>query len=176
MSHIFVGIDCGLTGGVTAIDQDGLLIKLARFDRQNPIDVLRCFFSELMADTSVEEVYVAMEAVGSRPLQSISSTFNFGVSYGRLQGFLETFKLPYALYPPQAWQKWLPIASGPKERVRAWALPKFTADPFIFSGCRVPHQGCLDAAGVAEYHRCVIQGHFKAPKPKSKVKKIAVRF
>mgnify|MGYP000868021981 FL=1 len=177
MTHIFVGIDCGVTGGVTALDQDGLLIKLARFDKKNPVEVMRSFFSELMADASVEEISVALEAVNSRSGQSVTSMFNFGVSYGKLQGFLEAFKLPYALYYPQTWQKWLPKASGPKDRVKAWALPKFTPDPFIFSGCRVPHQGCLDAAGIAEYHRAVTVGSLVRPKPVRPVKRRqAVRF
>lgn len=171
MTHIFVGIDCGVTGGVTALDQDGLLIKLAKFDKANPVDVLRSFISELMADATVGTISVAMEAVGARPGQSVTSMFNFGVSYGRLQGFLEAFKLPYALYHPQAWQKWLPRASGPKDRVKAWALAKFTPDPFIFAGCRVPHQGCLDAAGVAEYHRAVTVGTIVRPKPVSQKKR-----
>lgn len=166
MARFFVGIDVGLTGGVALTDESQTLISLVRFDKVDALDVLEAAFSA----SGVHKLDIAVEAVGSRPDQNISSMFNFGASYGRIQGFLRAHKLDTTYYYPQSWQKYLPHADTPKERVRTFIEQKFSFEPFIFEGCRVPHQGCMDAAAIAIYHSLIVTGKLAAPKPTKKSK------
>ena len=169
----FVGIDPGITGGICVLSRAGALVVLERFNGSTPTDVMRNIFGGL----GYTEIFVALESVHARPGQGVCSMFTFGVGYGRIQGFLDAHLVDYKLYPPQAWQRFLPQAATPKDRVRAWAVRKFELKDFIFEGCRVPHQGCMDAAGIAEYHRCIKLELLSAPKDKKRKKKLPeVRF
>ena len=39
------------------------------------------------------------------PKQGVTSMFNFGVSFGYIQGVIEAFEIPYELVSPQKWKK-----------------------------------------------------------------------
>lgn len=164
---MFLGLDPGITGGIAVLDKDGLILALSRFDGLKSSDVIR----SLLSDLGCAEILCALESVHARPGQDISSMFNFGREFGRIQGFLDAHLIDYTLYSPQAWQKYLPKSDTAKGRVRAWVDATYGPDPFIFERCRVPHSGCMDAAAIADYHRRVKLQLISAPKPASKTKK-----
>lgn len=173
MTNYFIGIDPGATGAVAILDDAGNLFGVHRFNGENVSTVLR----RVLGDLGYTEIFVAIEAVHARPGQGVCSMFTFGMGYGRIQGFLDAHLVDYKLYTPQAWQRFLPQAATPKDRVKAWAVRKFQLKDFIFEGCRVPHQGCMDAAAIAEYHRCIKLELLSAPKDKKRKKKLPeIRF
>lgn len=173
MTQHFIGIDPGMTGGIAVLDSEGAIVRLERFDHKDLCDVLFEVFSSLGSTTA----HVAIERVHARPGQGVCSMFTFGTGYGRIQGWLAAKCIDFELHTPQAWQKILPISSTPKDRVKRWAVKKHTALPFIFAGCRIMHQGCLDAAAIAEYHRCITIGLISVPRVgRPKKRAVEIKF
>jgi len=170
---LYAGIDVGLTGALVIMDDTGGLLRLARFDGADFVSIIcndiKVFYQEKMS--------VAVEQVSARPGQDISSMFNFGVSYGKVLGSVQSLGVSPTLYRPQTWQTYLPKNDTPKGRVRLFCEAKWGLEPFIFPGCRVAHQGAMDAAALAYFHMQVSTGKLAPPKPTKVVKKRrAVRF
>jgi len=160
----FIGIDPGITGGIVAVDRSGAIASMARFDGSNPLVVIK----EALGGLGVGRISVALEKVGARPGQCVSSMFKFGEGYGAIQGLLWGLDIEVTLYSPQEWQKYLPPAPTPKGRVLAYLGHKGIGELFIYEGCRVPHQGCADSFGIADYHRLVSTGSLARPKSATK--------
>lgn len=161
----FMGIDPGKTGGVVVL-KDKHLVYAAGFDANDPLFVLERAFANF------PNSLVGLEDVHAMPGQGVVSMFTFGTGYGEIRGFLRGTQTPYRLIRPQAWQGGLPEHPEPKKRVRQWVEERFTESPFIFEGRRVPHQGCMDAAGIADYLRRVECGELTPPVVKPKKTKL----
>lgn len=169
---IYIGIDVGMTGGLAVMGSDGELIDIFRFDGALVTETLTKVFAQYIGDISV-----AVEWVGARPSQGVVSVMTFGVGYGRILGFLEARGIPYTLYHPLRWQSNLPQAGTSKDRVRKWAMATYSLARFTFPKCRVPHQGCIDAAGIAEHHRCIAVGKIQPKKIRPpKVRRPELKF
>lgn len=153
-----MGIDPGKTGGLAVISSQGALLRAERFDNQDPLVVLAS------ALHSYPSAVVTLEAVHAMPGQGVVSMFTFGVGVGQLQGYLRARGIVPSPVSPQAWQKVLPDGTGDsKALVRAFCEAAYTLDRFMFVGCRVPHQGAMDAAAMAEYGRRIHTGVLKPP-------------
>lgn len=166
MTKIYAGIDPGQTGAVCLISEHGFLQKLLKFDSYDPLTILAdAFLGNLERDFdppnrlySSNQLCVILEHVHAMPGQGVTSMFTFGVGYGRIQGWLHCKNQPFTFISPQSWQKHLPAAPTPKERVKAYCEKRWGLDRFMFPRCRVPHQGCMDAAAMADYGRLVAEG------------------
>lgn len=161
---IVMGIDPGATGAVAVIHPGGLYID--RFDKVGPVKVI-----VLALEMYGRPDMVWVEKVHAMPGQGVTSMFSFGTSYGKILGVLEYLQLPMALATPQEWQKWLPDAPTPKERARLGVAQEFDLGRFVFAGCRVPHQGAIDATAMAMYGVKIANGELVKPlksRPKSK--------
>lgn len=168
----FVGIDPGKTGAITVLDQWGAIVVTARFDKLGSSRVVADALGPVMTSASI-----ALEAVWARTGQGVTSMFTFGVEYGRIQGWLDAKGLEVSLHTSQSWQKWLPDASDPKSRVKVWVEQTYGLKRFIFDRCLVPHQGCMDATGIAEYQRRLSLGLIAAvPKRAKAVKRQPLKF
>ena len=151
----FLGIDPGSKGGATLLGADGSLVATVRFDGECPGRI-----AANLAQTAIGgNTHIAIERVGAAPGQGVSSMFTFGVGVGLIKGWLAANGFTHVEVSPQSWQK---IATGDgettKERARALASSLWGLDRFVFKGCRVPHQGCIDAAVLAEYLRRTMTG------------------
>ena len=160
---MFLGIDPGQTGGIVALDLNGQIVGLERFDGQDLLSVVDSFLH------MYEVKAVAIESVHAMPGQGVVSMFTFGVGFGKLQGFLLGKGVAPILYTPQSWKKILPPAATPKEAAKAFCLIRWGLDKFIVPGCRVPHSGAIDAACIAEFARQVAMGERLAPNPPKKI-------
>lgn len=162
---IFIGIDPGKTGGLCAITEEGDIALIAKFDNKNPALIIK----EAIAVYTGwgNELCIALEKVHAYPGQGVSTSFAFGTGYGIIQGALSALGYEYALYTPQAWQSVLPVAESAKGRVKAYADSRGDTHKFVYEKCRVHHQGCLDAFGIADYHRRVTLGLVERKKPAS---------
>lgn len=95
---IWVGCDPGKLGGYAYIT-DGVA-------RAFPWD--NYFFARDMRGlTSLYgcDIMVAVERVGARPGQGVTSMFNFGKSAGYIEGVLTALEIPYQLVSPPVWKK-----------------------------------------------------------------------
>uniref|UniRef100_A0A6M3IGY2 Uncharacterized protein n=2 Tax=viral metagenome TaxID=1070528 RepID=A0A6M3IGY2_9ZZZZ len=91
---IFMGIDPGETGAFAIIDADMDVIALADFhDRQYAYP----------ADKS--SMKAVIEEAQSMPKQGVSSTFKYGVNFGRWLEWLDIAGIPYQRIRPAKWKK-----------------------------------------------------------------------
>jgi len=142
-----IGIDPGKKGGIASIRIDGALIDFIpmceAFQLANYLskkEILRCY----------------VERCQAMPSQGVSSMFTYGVGYGKILGVLETLKISHDTIQPQKWQRKM-IPRCKKGETKKEALLKatqlFPHSTFILDGCRVAHDGIVDAVLIAEYGR-----------------------
>ena len=108
-----VGIDVGISGAIAFLNDDLSLVGV--FDM--PVMVLsakkqQVNASELgkllrvwLCDVPVENTMAYVERVSAMPGQGVASMFNFGVSYGVIQGVLGALQIPIVLVTPRSWKK-----------------------------------------------------------------------
>lgn len=173
----FLGIDPGNDGGVVLLDTDSQILSMARFDKDNPCRVI----TQMIRDNNLSTVNtsIALEKVHAFPSQGISSAFNFGAGWGAIRGLIFTLGWDEILYSPQEWQKYLPWSDTGKGRILEFVSGRGLRDAFVFPGCRTMHSGCVDAFGIAEFHRRVTVGMIEGKKQgevKKKKRRRAIKF
>jgi len=163
MTHIYIGIDNGLTGGLVALsDHPGPPIEMIVMPTRgktngNEVDAKEVYFilSALSGGLS-GRITVILETPGkhSPGAQALCSMWD---SYGAIRGVLESRGIRHHRITPQAWQKkMLPgCAKGdtkPAALAKArqlWPQENWLATP----RSTVAHGGLIDAALIAEYGR-----------------------
>ena len=142
---IYVGIDPGLAGGIGVI-REGSDINTMLYTPERLIELLKQF-----ADDSHVQFFV--EHVHAMPKQGVSSTFNFGMGFGRILGILEAFNRPYTLVKPQTWKRAMGVTADKKTSIRKSQelFPQVSLLPT--PRCRVPGDGLAEALLIAEYGR-----------------------
>ena len=88
-----------------------------------------------------------VEAVHAMPKQGVSSTFNFGVSYGTALGVIGALKIPVVHVSPAKWKKYFGL-SADKEESRGLAIDKW---PACLHFRRKKDNGRAEAALMALY-------------------------
>jgi len=99
---IVAGIDPGMTGAAAVIDTLAAAdLHTMSWDDKNPLSV------GLLAGwlNSYDVTHVAVEKAQAMPKQGVSSTFKYGVSYGKLLGMLDVIRLDTTLVVPRVWKK-----------------------------------------------------------------------
>lgn len=95
----------------------------------------------------------AMRKGEQGPKQGVSSTFTFGMGYGKVLGVVEVLGLPLVEPMPQAWQKLvLKGRSGGKEASVAYCLSRYPDVSLLPTPkSKKPSHGLADALCLAEY-------------------------
>jgi crossover junction endodeoxyribonuclease RuvC len=88
-----------------------------------------------------------VELVHAMPKQGVSSSFNFGCSYGVAKGVIGSSKIPVCYVSPTKWKKYFGL-SADKEQARALAISKW---PFSDHFRRKKDNGRAEAALLALY-------------------------
>lgn len=142
---IYVGIDPGLAGGIGVIRGDSD-IKAMKYEPKTLIELLKQF-----ADDSHVQFFV--EHVHAMPKQGVTSTFNFGMGFGRILGILEAFNRDYILVKPQTWKRAMGVTADKQTSIRKSQelFPQVSLLPT--PRCRVPSDGLAEALLIAEYGR-----------------------
>lgn len=100
---IYVGIDPGKKGGLSAINEQNEIIFCCPMSNDN---LVNCFENLKKYSESYNSGIVAcVEKVGAMPGQGVTSMFNFGKGAGFIEGVLSSFKISYQLVPPNTWKK-----------------------------------------------------------------------
>lgn len=98
----FLGIDPGVSGGISVLNDDGTVViaaKMPTTDR-DLWDLVRIYTPRLACRSSA-----VIERVGPHPKEGVHSVFVFGQGYGRLVMALTAAMIPFSEVAPQVWQR-----------------------------------------------------------------------
>jgi crossover junction endodeoxyribonuclease RuvC len=105
---IHIGIDPGLTGAIVALFPD----KTAEFHDMPILEIKKKITLDYAGLAHILKSYslskdciAAIELVGARPGQGVSSMFKFGQVYGASLATMATLQIPYQTVTPQSWKK-----------------------------------------------------------------------
>ena len=145
MKVIYVGIDPGLAGGIGVIRSETDIVSL-KYTPQTLISLLKQFADDTQVQFFVEQVH-------AMPKQGVTSTFNFGMGFGRILGILEAFDRKYTLVKPQVWKRAMGVTADKQTSIRRSQelFPQVSLLPT--SRCWVPNDGLAEALLIAEYGR-----------------------
>ena len=119
---ITVGIDPGINGAIAVIEDEALLSvhdmpKMQARSGKNIVNAPALHKILLSAEADVG----VLEQVGGRPGESAPWAFNFGRSFGIIEGVAFTLGLPVVYVAPRTWKKRAGIPAGQKEYARTLA-------------------------------------------------------
>jgi crossover junction endodeoxyribonuclease RuvC len=145
---IYVGIDPGLKGGVSFVDNYGSMVSMPMPDFQELKFVLRAW----QADFKIKHIF--LEKAQAMPKQGVVSMFNYGCHFGMLQGLILTEGYPLTLVTPQEWQKEMfkgATAKKAKEKALQIVRRLFPKEQFLGSiRAKRSHDGMIDSVLIAE--------------------------
>ena len=149
---IFVGIDPGLTGGIAIINEQQ--IEVYPYTPEKLINICKNFVN------SNSSVLVAVEKVHAMPKQGVSSTFNFGMGFGRILGILEALNISYELVTPQSWKRYIGVTHNKQTSIKKaqFLYPDVSLLPT--PRCRVPNDGMAEALLIAHYAKSMYKDEF----------------
>lgn len=162
MNRLYIGIDNGLTGAMTALSDHpgppiaGTPMPTRGKAKGNEVDALAVYEWLLSLGCAFDRMTVVLETPGkhSPGAQALCSMWD---SYGAIRAVLECRSIRHHRITPQAWQKkMLPgCAKGDtKPAALAKARQLWPAESWLRTPrCSKPDDGLVDAALIAEYGR-----------------------
>jgi len=156
---IFLGIDNGVSGGIAALSDSSQIIAMLpmpcqRARKGNEIDILAVWKWIDQLDSREKITVVIEEPGGSKSSKAATSMAG---SFHALRALCVLKGLRWHRVTPQSWQKdMLPgcKAGETKPRALAEARQLWPDEGFLASDrCKVPHDGLIDAALIAEHAR-----------------------
>ena len=157
-----IGIDNGISGGLVAISDhdgryiDGITMPSKLWKKQNEIAVLEVELWLHSVSGGLGKILsvTVEEPGGSKSAQAASSMAG---SFHAIRAIMDLYHIRWHRITPQTWQKeMLPNCKTGDTKPRALALAKelWPEESFLASPrCKVPHDGLIDAALIAEFSR-----------------------
>lgn len=142
---IYVGIDPGKNGGIALIG-DCIPSLVYPFSEDRLVN-------ELMASYRDYDMICTLEHVHAMPKQGVSSTFNFGMNFGFIQGVLKAYGIPYELVTPQKWKKEFSCTSDKNTSIEVCKRLFPNVNLKATERCKKEHDGMAEALLIAEYGR-----------------------
>lgn len=145
---IYIGIDPGKNGGIAVlrVRHDQVVSTSAYvFDESSLINILDEVKSYCCKCT--------LEHVHAMPKQGVSSTFNFGMNFGFIQGVLKAYDIPYELVTPQKWKKEFSCTSDKNTSIEVCKRLFPNVNLKATDKCKKDHDGMAEALLIAEYGR-----------------------
>lgn len=156
---LWVGVDCGLSGAVAWLDQNGALLAVedmpvmatgkatGRVKRQADGAALSRLLVSMALSRAGEDVAVMVESVASMPGQGVAGVFSLGYSAGVVAGVVAARGFPMHLVAPATWKKHFGLLKSDKELSRAAAIRLYPGA----SLARVKDHGRAEAILLARY-------------------------
>lgn len=141
---IYIGVDPGKNGGIAIIDSDGVIAFPFSEER---------LLIELDGIAQEYECICYLEHVHAMPKQGVSSTFNFGMNFGFIQGVLKAYEIPYELVTPQKWKKEFSCTSDKNTSIEVCKRLFPNVNLKATERCKKDHDGIAEALLIAEYGR-----------------------
>lgn len=148
---MFVGIDPGFKGAIALLSQDGTLTvhDMPVWKGASGQTLINLFeLGTLLVPTEPGPNITALEKVGPRSKEGVSSAFRFGQGFGALQMALTGHGYTTTEVTPTRWKRYFGLSSD-KDVSRAMAASRFPAYAGLFS--RVKDDGRAEAALLALY-------------------------
>ena len=160
---ITIGIDPGISGAIAVLCDDELIavhdmpvleVKVGKTDkRQVSPQLLSNIFDEILLEYAIEyakgrECRVILEKVGAMPGQGVTSMFNFGRSFGVVEGVTAGHGVAITYVTPQAWQKRAGKKEG-KDGARQRVIELYPEHADLFK--RIKDDGRADSVLIARY-------------------------
>ena len=145
---IYIGIDPGKNGGIAVlriVHNQFIGVSTYVFDEVSLIDIL----DELRHHSCK----CILEHVHAMPKQGVTSTFNFGMNFGFIQGVLRAYGIPYELVTPQKWKKEFSCTSDKNTSIGVCKRLFPHANLKATERCKKDHDGMAEALLMAEYGR-----------------------
>ena len=147
---VYIGIDPGKNGGIAFIETifhkpNGVSVEV--FDESRFVSLLKNLKNQEYSCKCI------VEHVHAMPKQGVSSTFNFGVNFGFIQGVLKAYNIPYELVTPQKWKKEFSCTSDKNTSIDVCKrlFPGVNLKATV--RCKKDHDGMAEALLIAEYGR-----------------------
>ncbi len=114
---VLIGIDPGSKSAAFAIiTRSGVFVHADDAGDITTPDNIRRFADHLDGYIAgCASAHVVMESVHAFSGQGVTSSFNFGMGFGALQGIVGAFGLPVTLVRPQVWKKALGLDADEKK-------------------------------------------------------------
>lgn len=125
-----LGIDPGLSGGISIIDEQLNVIAChsmpVKMGKDGKYHVDPCGVRDIIAAYTIDLAII--EKVGSMPKQGVTSMFNFGDGYGIVRGIAEIFADQTIYTRPQEWQGFQYLTGLSKDQIGEVAFEVFQAE------------------------------------------------
>lgn len=112
MEKIFIGIDPGVSGAITALNENGKVVALAKMPQT--MGELLSFLQQFTDNNTT----CYLEKVHARPGDGAASMFKFGQGFGWLQMALLAAKIKTIEVLPNTWMRGLGIKSKKKDETK----------------------------------------------------------
>ena len=112
MEKIFIGVDPGVSGAITVLNESGNVVALTKMP-QTMGELLHFLQQFTNCDT-----LCYLEKVHARPGDGAASMFKFGQGFGWLQMALLAAKIKTVEVPPNVWMRGLGIKSKKKDETK----------------------------------------------------------
>ena len=143
---IYIGIDPGKNGGIALLSNVSDFINTFVYSEDAILEVLK------QASKYVDKICY-LEQVHAMPKQGVTSTFNFGMNFGFIQGVLKAYGIPYELVTPQKWKKEFSCTSDKNTSIEVCKRLFPTVNLKATDRCKKDHDGMAEALLIAEYGR-----------------------
>lgn len=121
-----LGIDPGVTGAMSVIDEHGNFMVAADItSAQGRVNIYEManHIRDWMMVFNIEMAVV--ENVASMPKQGVSTTFKFGRAAGVAEAVPQTLLLPFDLITPAQWKQKLKMPKADKDAPRVWCQKRW---------------------------------------------------
>jgi len=112
MEKIFIGIDPGVSGAITALNENGKVVALTKMPQT--MGELLSFLQQYTDNNTT----CYLEKVHARPGDGAASMFKFGQGFGWLQMALLAAKIKTIEVLPNTWMRGLGIKSKKKDETK----------------------------------------------------------
>lgn len=140
-----MGVDPGLSGAIAFYYPD-FPQRISVYDMPSIGKEVNCPELRALMDQHKPDLAI-VESVHAMPKQGVSSSFNFGLSYGMTRGVIAAFGTPQMLVSPRKWKSFFSL-SADKDASRHLAILKWP-EAGMFN--RKKDDGRAEAALLALY-------------------------
>ena len=145
---IYIGVDPGKNGGIAILSDTIQDVTVRVFSEDELLHICKTF-----RKTFNEDCICYLEHVHAMPKQGVSSTFNFGMNFGFIQGVLKAYAIPYELVTPQKWKKEFSCTSDKNTSIEVCKRLFPDVNLKATDRCKKDHDGIAEALLIAEYGR-----------------------
>lgn len=146
----YLGIDPGLSGGMTVLDKEGRPKGFLEF-----ASVSEHWIAEwVMKVNGRFELKAAIELVHAMPGQGVSAMFTFGKALGLVRGLIIGAKIPFIEVDPRKWQNYFQIPKrGDKKKTEHKKILQAKAHQLFPAYVKEISRGTADSTLIAEWLR-----------------------